>query len=91
MATATHYTQLCLAMTVLTITMAGTIPVGVITSDTNKWEREILRPPLLFPPFLPTMEDDPPTFLVNDPSKYRRNPNWYLRFRHRNKRDVVQH
>ena len=25
------------------------------------------------------------TFQVNKPSSYRRKPNWYLRFRHRNK------
>ena len=43
MATATFYKHLYIVMTVLTITMAGTIPMGVITSDMDRWEGQIIR------------------------------------------------
>ena len=38
MATTTYFKQLYIAMTVLTITMAVTVPMGVITSDMDGWE-----------------------------------------------------
>ena len=43
MATATFYKHLYIFMTVLTITMASTIPMEVITSDVDKWEGDIIR------------------------------------------------
>jgi hypothetical protein len=46
--------------------------------------------PLLWSPSpLPALEEDPAIFLVNVPTYYRKkNPNWYLRFRHRDKRSA---
>jgi hypothetical protein len=46
--------------------------------------------PLLWSPSpLPSLVEDPAVFLVNVPTYYRKkNPDWYLRFRHRNKRSA---
>ena len=43
MATTTFYKHLYIAMTMLTMTMAGTIPMDMITSDMDRWEGQIIR------------------------------------------------
>merc|ERR1711915_608734 len=59
------------------------------TERISNMKEDDLSSPSLLLPYLGLYLQYPPPFLVNSPTFYRKkNPNWYLRFRHRNRRSA---
>merc|ERR1711915_26489 len=71
------------------------ISIHAISSTTNTTGKDLEQrnsfAPSLIISYLGQTEEDPPPFLVNIPTFYRKkNPNWYLRFRQRSRRSVKE-